>query len=131
MPPKLVSLQRIALTPRDLGHHLVKMTTADQVNIVDRKLTQLVRLTSTSVGSNDPLLDPKTGSSTLKALSLADGGLVSGWVKARRLCVLVEERSRSSPATQALVIFNSTSFPVSKPEDLEVETVLPMDAEFK
>ena len=103
------------------------MTTADQVNIVDRKLTQLVTATSTS--TSDPLLDPKTGSATLKALALADGGLVSGWVKARRLCVLVEERSRSP--SQALVIFNSTSFPVSKPEDLDVETVLPMDAEFK
>ena len=106
------------------------MTTADQVNIVDRKLTQLVTASSTS--TSDPLLDPKTGSATLKALALADGGLVSGWVKARRLCVLVEERSRSSShLTQALVIFNSTSFPVSKPEDLDVETVLPMDAEFK
>ena len=109
------------------------MTTADQVNIVDRKLTQLVKATTSPGSSNDPLLDPKTGSSTLKALALADGGLVSGWVKARRLCVLIEDRSgsRSVPATQALVLFNSTSFPVSRPEDLDVETVLPMDAEFK
>ena len=111
------------------------MTTADQLHIVDQKLTELLLASAekpnlTSGLAQMTLINPKTGFSSVKATCLADGGLVSGWVKSRRLCVIVEERSRS-PNTQALLIFNSTSFPVSKPQDLTLDSVLPVDAEFK
>ena len=106
------------------------MTTADQLNIVDRKLTEVVLAQSHEASGPHTLVDPRTGFISLKALCLAEAGLVAGWVKSRRLCVLVEERSKS-PNTQALVVFNSTSFPVSKPDDLAVESVLAVDADFK
>ena len=91
------------------------MTTADQLAIVRAKL------------GNDPHIDP---------LVLADGGLVQGWMKSRRLLVLLSHSSstsssRQSRLTSVIGIFVSTSFPVSAAKDLTLETLLPMDLEFK
>eukprot|EP00095_Tigriopus_kingsejongensis_P009757 maker-scaffold422_size175911-snap-gene-0.33 protein:Tk09757 transcript:maker-scaffold422_size175911-snap-gene-0.33-mRNA-1 annotation:"type ii inositol- -trisphosphate 5-phosphatase" len=85
------------------------MTTADQLVIVDQKLARLV---------------PEA---TLKARVLAEGGLVQGWMKSRRLVVVVN----GGPAQWALVIFTSASFPVSQVDDLASESVIPVDADLK
>jgi hypothetical protein len=84
------------------------MTTADQLSIVERKLD----------------VKPESG---IKATVLAEGGLVQGWMKSRRLLVVLQQRSGSS----AIFVFVSNSFPVAKPEDLTLETVLRVDSDFR
>ena len=80
------------------------MTTADQLSIVSSLLSEGGR-----------------------AVSLAEGGLVQGWMKARRMLVLAEHPGGS----KALIVFVSTSFPVSAKEDLTAEAAMPVDADFK
>ena len=80
------------------------MTTADQLAIVESALAD----------------------AGLRAVALAEGGLVQGWMKSRRLLVVVQRAEAS-----AVFIFQSTSFPVSKREDLMAENVLPVDSDFR
>ncbi len=79
------------------------MTTADQLSIVERRL-----------------------GGEASAVALADGGLVQGWMKTRRMLVLVRREGQ-----HALMVFVSASYPVSEEADLSLETALPVDAEFR
>ena len=85
------------------------MTTADQLEVVNRKL---------SVGGGS--------GGAVEAVALAEGGLVQGWMKARRLLVIVR-----STASHAVFVFLAKSIPVSDESDIEVESVLPIKHDFK
>ena len=84
------------------------MTTADQLEVVNRKLS--------GGGSGG----------AVEAVALAEGGLVQGWMKARRLLVIVR-----SAASHAVFVFLAKSIPVSDESDIEVESVLPIKHDFK
>lgn len=79
------------------------MTTADQLSIVSSFL------------GDDAL-----------AVSLAEGGLVQGWMKARRMLVVAKKGQG-----HVFFVFVSTSFPLSAKDNLTVETSMAIDAEFK
>lgn len=79
------------------------MTTADQLALVERHLCGAVR-----------------------ACALADCGLVQGWMKARRLAVVVQHGG-----DHALFLFVSASFPVSAADDLAVDAAVPIGRDFK
>ena len=83
------------------------MTTADQLEIVNRKL-------SSCDGGG------------VEAVTLAEGGLVQGWMKARRLLVIVR-----SSTSHAVFVFLAKSLPVGDVSDIEVESVLPIKHDFK
>jgi phosphatidylinositol-bisphosphatase len=85
------------------------MTTADQLAIVEAKLAD----------------------ADAKAVVLADGGLVQGWMKTRRLLVLVQQRAAAAGGTHAVFVFVAASFPVAAVADLAVESVLPVDQDFR
>ena len=84
------------------------MTTADQLEVVNRKLS----------GGG--------GGGAVEAVALAEGGLVQGWMKARRLLVIVR-----SAASHAVFVFLAKSIPVTDESDIEVESVLPIKHDFK
>ena len=83
------------------------MTTADQLEVVNRKLSS-------------------GGGGGAEAVALAEGGLVQGWMKARRLLVIVR-----SSASHAVFVFHSKTLPVGNESDIEVESVLPIKHDFK
>ena len=92
------------------------MTTADQLAIVERKL-----------GGEG------------KAVALADGGMVRGWMKARRMLVIVRDSplpdgggdgGDGDAARHGLFVFVSSSFPVSGEADLALESVDEIDDAF-
>lgn len=62
------------------------------------------------------------------AVCLADGGLVQGWMKSRRiLCVMRD----SIGMLHAVAVFSSTSFPVVKDAEVNLEIVVPINLEFR
>jgi len=79
------------------------MTTADQLAIVNRLLHA-----------------PE------EAYTLAQAGLVVDWVKSKRLLVLVK-----CVKDQALFILTSQAYPVTKQQDLAIDTAIPIDNGFK
>jgi len=79
------------------------MTTADQLAIVNRLLHA-----------------PE------EAYTLAQAGLVVDWVKSKRLLVLVR-----CVKDQALFILTSQAYPVTKQQDLVIDTAIPIDSGFK
>jgi len=79
------------------------MTTADQLAIVNRLLHA-----------------PE------EAYTLAQAGLVVDWVKSKRLLVLVK-----CVKDQALFILTSQAYPVTKQQDLVIDTAIPIDSGFK
>ena len=85
------------------------MTTADQLEVVNRKLSSC-----------------DGGGGGVEALALAEGGLVQGWMKARRLLVIVR-----SSKSHAVFVFLAKSLPVGNESDIEVESVLPIKHDFK
>ena len=87
------------------------MTTADQLEVVNHKLSG-----GGGGGSGG----------AVEAVALAEGGLVQGWMKARRLLVIVR-----SAASHAVFVFLAKSIPVSDESDIEVESVLPIKHDFK
>ena len=83
---------------------LVTMTTADQLAIVERRL-----------------------GGEAKALALAEGGLVQGWMKTRRLLVVAQRPDHHN----ALLVFVAAAFPVASEDDLTLESAMPIDMDFK
>lgn len=79
------------------------MTTADQLAIVNRLLHA-----------------PE------EAYTLAQAGLVVDWVKSKRLLVLVR-----CGKEQALFILTSQAYPVTRQQDLVIDTAIPIDGGFK
>jgi hypothetical protein len=61
---------------------------------------------------------------------LADGGLVRDWLKCRRLLVVVESKGEVIP-TQALFIYTAQTLPIVSVKDLALESVVPIDQDFK
>jgi hypothetical protein len=82
------------------------MTTADQLAIVESFL----------------------GDADLRAVVLAEGGLVQGWMKSKRLLVVVQ---RKPECGHAVFVFQSSVFPVSCVKDLLVDAVVPVDEDFR
>ena len=83
------------------------MSTADQLEVVNRKLSS-------------------GGGGGAEAVALAEGGLVQGWMKARRLLVIVR-----SSTSHAVFVFHAKSLPLGDETDIEVESVLPIKHDFR
>jgi len=81
------------------------MTTADQIAIVDQTL----------LGGDE------------KATVFADGGLVKDWKKSQRLVVIVTKKETSN----ALFIYNVKTLPLANVLDLSVDSIVPIDENFK
>ncbi len=64
-----------------------------------------------------------------KALALAEAGLVQGWIKTRRMLVVVEPRAPAQ-GHRALLVLSSASYPVSSSADLTLERAVAIDAGF-
>jgi len=63
---------------------------------------------------------------------LASAGLVKEWLKRDRLLVVVESRSDSSNGfSQALFVYNTKTSPIKNVDDLRLETVIPIDENFR
>ncbi len=90
------------------------MTTAGQMDVVNRKLAG-------GDGGGG-------GSAGIAAVAMAEGGLVQGWMKARRLVVVV---ASADAGNAAVFVFSAKNFPVAEEADLDAETVLPVDPELK
>ena len=62
-----------------------------------------------------------------KATVFADGGLVKDWKKSQRLVVIVTKKETSN----ALFIYNVKTLPLTNVLDLTVDSIVPIDENFK
>ena len=98
------------------------MTTADQVRFSKKSWSNFNFFFQIAIVNQTLLSEDE------KSVVFADGGLVKDWNKCRRLIVIVGKSENS----HALFVYSvKNGLPISNVSDLDLETVLPIDENFR